>query len=76
MSKTLSQEQISAFNNWVSSQFDNTDQFYQCLAEVSMAYARMYVTLSDMNASDEARFIGKKQDLYVLSELMSIFKPE
>lgn len=74
--KTLSQDQISELNNWISNQYDSVDKFYQSLSEISMAYARMYITLSDMNASDEARFIGKKQDLYVLSELMNIFKPE
>lgn len=74
--KTLSQAQIAELNNWISNQYDGLDKFYQSLSEISMAYARMYVTLSDMNASDEARFIGKKQDLYVLSELMNIFKPE
>lgn len=74
--KTLSQSQIGELNNWISNQYDGLDKFYQSLSEISMAYARMYVTLSDMNASDEARFIGKKQDLYVLSELMNIFKPE
>lgn len=74
--KTLSQAQITELNNWILNQYDSIDKFYQSLSEISMAYARMYVTLSDMNASDEARFIGKKQDLYVLSELMNIFKPE
>lgn len=73
--KTLNHSQIAELNNWISSQYENTDKFYQSLAEISMAYARMYLSLSDMNASDEARIIGKKEDLYVLSELMSIFKP-
>jgi len=74
--KTLSQAQIAELNNWISNQYDSTDVFYKCLAEISMAYATMYVTLTEMIASDGARFIGKREDLYVLSELMNIFKPE
>jgi len=74
--KTLNQAQIVELNNWISNQYNNTDVFYTCLAEISMAYATMYVTLTEMNASDGARFIGKRSDLYVLSELMNIFKPE
>jgi cyclopropane fatty-acyl-phospholipid synthase-like methyltransferase len=74
--KTLSQTQITELNKWISNQYDNTDLFYKCLAEISMAYATMYVTLTEMNPSDGAQFIGKREDLYVLSELMNIFKPE
>ena len=74
--ETLNQEQIAALNTWISAQFGSVPLFYQSLAEISMAYARMYLTLSEVNAADEARHIGDRKDLYILSELMNIFKTE
>lgn len=73
---TLSKSQISKLNNWISEQYVSTDELYRCLVEVFIAYSNMYVTLNEISTSDDAGIIGKREDLYVLRQLIDIFKSE
>ena len=70
----LTPEQIKALNNIIDTEHDGVTRFYQRLAEITVAYSRMYLLLDSMGGDPD--LTGSPDDLYMLSSLMEIFKPQ
>jgi len=67
--ETLSTKHIDALNSLVFDEYGCISSFYQRLAELSLAYSSMYMTITE-NKGDNR---GSVNDIHLLCGLMQAF---
>jgi hypothetical protein len=67
--EALSTKHIETLNELVFDNYGCISSFYQRLAEISLAYSSMYMTIAE-NKGDNR---GSVNDIHLLGELMRVF---